>query len=166
MNLFISPLMGSLMRSSPGGNLLAASQSLAIRGRITYDNQKFRNRSYKSAAKEKRKQFRRERMAGAGSIKDSGEEIPPFFMPQRYKLLYKLMEEHKNCHRLGRKPMPLKVKQRLAQTCKEYNEFKTAEKTLLDMERAKHLRTQIKAMDAIVFLPDYLLEETLSDTGQ
>jgi len=49
-------------------------------------------------------------MAGVGSIKDSGEEVPPFFMPQRYKLLYKIMEDHKNITRLGRKPVPLEVK--------------------------------------------------------
>ena len=78
-------------------------------------------------------------MAGAGSIKESGEEIPPFFMPQRYKLLYKIMEEHKNCVRPGRKPMPLEVKQELARMSKEYNEFKVAELTLMDQERAKLL---------------------------
>ena len=49
-------------------------------------------------------------MAGAGAIKDSGEEVPPFFLPQRYKLLFKVMEDHKNSVRLGRKPMPLEVK--------------------------------------------------------
>ena len=53
-------------------------------------------------------------MAGVGSIKDSGEEIPPFFLPQRYKLLYKIYEDTKNASRLGRKPMPLDVKQKLA----------------------------------------------------
>ena len=67
------------------------------------------------------------------------------------------MEDHKNAHRLGRKPIPLEVKQRIAAVAKEYSEFKTAEKTLLDMEKAKQTATSIKAMDAIVFLPDYLL---------
>ena len=76
-------------------------------------------------------------MAGPGNVKDSNEEIPPFFMPQRYKLLYKVMEDHKNSARPGRKQMPLEVKQKLAALSKEYNEFKTAEKTLLDMEKAK-----------------------------
>ena len=75
------------------------------------------------------------------------------------------MEDHKNCSRLGRKPMPLEVKQKLAAISKEYNEFKVAEKTLMDMERAKFVNTQIKAMDAIMYLPDYLLEEALSDSG-
>mmetsp|Transcript_32965 Transcript_32965/g.40781 ORF Transcript_32965/g.40781 Transcript_32965/m.40781 type:complete len:97 (-) Transcript_32965:954-1244(-) len=96
-------------------------------------------------------------MAGAGNIKDSGEEIPPFFMPQRYKLLYKVMEDHKNSSRLGRKPMPMEAKQRLAAAAKEYSEFKTAEKTILDKEKAMQMATSIKAMDAILFLPDYLL---------
>lgn len=47
------------------------------------------------------------------------------------------MEDHKNTVRYGRKPMPLEVKKKLAALSKEYNEFKTAEKTLLDKERAK-----------------------------
>ena len=76
-------------------------------------------------------------MAGAGAIKDSGEEVPPFFLPQRYKLLFKVMEDHKNSVRLGRKPMPLEVKKELARVSKEYNEFKTAEKTILDQEKVK-----------------------------
>ena len=74
--------MTSLLRGGSKGNaLLASSQALAIRGRISFENVRTRSRSYKSAAKEKRKQARRARMAGSASIKDSGEEIPPFFMP-------------------------------------------------------------------------------------
>ena len=129
--------MSALMRSNPTGNLMAASRVVAgaTRGKVVYQNYKVKQRSYKSMAKEKRKQARRARMAGLGSIKDSGEEIPPFFMPQRYKLLFKVMEDHRNSHRLGRKPMPLEVKQKLAEVAKEYNEFKTAKKYLLDEEK-------------------------------
>ena len=78
-----SPLMTALMRSGPAGNLLPASTAVAatVRGRVDYENYRIRNKSYRSAAKEKRKQARRDRMAGAGNIRDSGEEIPPFFMP-------------------------------------------------------------------------------------
>ena len=47
------------------------------------------------------------------------------------------MEDHKNAHRLGRKPIPLEVKQQVAAVAKEYSEFKTAEKMLLDLEKAK-----------------------------
>ena len=76
-------LISAMMRSNPTGNLMATSHVVAgaTRGRVTYENYKVKQRSYRSAAKEKRKQARRARMAGAGSIKDSGEEIPPFFMP-------------------------------------------------------------------------------------
>ena len=45
----------------------------------------------------------------------------------------------------------------MAHQLKEYNEFKTAEKTLIDLERGKMLQVQMKALDAIVFLPDYLI---------
>ena len=47
------------------------------------------------------------------------------------------MEDHKNSMRPARKPMPLEVRYRLASVAKEYNEFKTAEKILMDMEQAK-----------------------------
>lgn len=103
-------VMSSLMRSSMNVNMLASSVGMTCRAKIGYENVRTRNKSYKSAARERRKQFRRDRMAGAGSIKESGEEVPPFFMPQRYKLLFKVMEDHKNVSRLGRKPMPLEVK--------------------------------------------------------
>ena len=86
-------------------------------------------------------------------------------MPQRYKLMYAVMMDHKNSGRLARKPMPLELKQKLAVVMKEYNEFKTAEKSLLDMERAKMAHAQLKAIDASVFLPDYLIEEAHSDSG-
>jgi hypothetical protein len=108
---------------------------------------------------------RRERMEGVANIKDTTEEIPPFFMPMRYKLLMKVMEDHKNSMRLGRKPMPVEVRTELAKVAKEYSEFKTAEKMYLDLEHSKMNSMQIKAIDAILFLPDYLLEETLSDSG-
>jgi len=104
-------------------------------------------------------------MEGPGNIKDTTEEVPPFFMPARYKLLMKVMEDHKNSMRLGRKPMPVEVRTNLAAVAKEYSEFKTAEKMLMDMEQSKVNSLQIKAVDAILFLPDYLLEETMSDSG-
>ena len=105
-------------------------------------------------------------MASLNALKDVNMERPPFFIPQRYKLLFQVMQDHKNCHRLGRKPMPAEVRNELGRTLKEYNEFKVAEKTLLDMERAKMLDIQLKAMDATLFMPDYLLQETISDTGE
>ena len=98
--------------------------------------------------------------------KEGNEDIPPFYLPQRYKLIFKIMEDNKNASRLGRKPMPPEVKQQLATACKEYNEFKTAEKTLLIKEKSAFMATQVKAMDAILFLPDYLLEEAISDHGE
>ena len=96
-------------------------------------------------------------MASLNALKDTNMERPPFFIPQRYKLLFQVMQDHKNCHRLGRKPMPQEVKEKLGQTLKEYNEFKVAEKSLLDLERSKMMDIQLKAVDAAIFLPDYLL---------
>ena len=105
-------------------------------------------------------------MASISALKDANMERPPFYIPQRFKLLFQLMQDHKNCHRLGRKPMPNEVKAEMGRVLKEYNEFKVAEKTLLDLERGKMLQVQMKALDAIVFLPDYLIQEAFSDTGE
>ena len=103
-------------------------------------------------------------MAGMAALKE-GLEIPPFFMPQRYKLLFNVMQDHKNAHRYGRKPMPIELKRQLAEQLKEYNEFKTAEKTLLDRERIKMVELQVKALDAAVFFPDYLIDEMFNESG-
>jgi len=42
-------------------------------------------------AKAKAKATKRAMMGGVPSPKDTGEEIPPFFMAPRYKLLYKVL---------------------------------------------------------------------------
>ena len=106
-----STLMSSLMRSSPAGNLLtsqlaASSQALTYRGKIGYDNPGFRANKYRGAARERKKQAKRDKMAAVSNLKDAGNDVPPFFLPQRYKLLFAVMQDHKNCSRLGRKPMP------------------------------------------------------------
>ena len=49
-----------------------------------------------------------------------GEEVPPFMIPARYKLIFKYLQEHKNAHRLARKPVPLEKKKEFAASAKEY----------------------------------------------
>jgi hypothetical protein len=68
---------------------------------------------FKSGAKERRKQRKRDNM-GLG-FKDAGEEVPSFYLPSRYKLLYKVMQDHKNVGRIGRKPIPAELKKEVAQ---------------------------------------------------
>ena len=41
-----------------------------------------------------------------------------------------------------------------------------AEKTLLDKEEALIVEAQMKALDAVIFMPDYLMEEAIQDTGE
>ena len=78
-------------------------------------------------------------MAAVSNLKDAGLDVPPFFLPERYKLIFAIMQDHKNCSRLGRKPMPIEVKEKLGKTLREYNEFKVAEKFLLDKEKSKQV---------------------------
>jgi len=63
----------------------------AVRGAPNYENNRFRSLKYKSMAKAKAKATKRAMMGGVPSPKDTGEEIPPFFMAPRYKLLYKVL---------------------------------------------------------------------------
>lgn len=44
--------------------------------------------------------------------------------------------------------------------------YKLAEKTLLDEEEGNMVEAQMKALDAVVFLPDNLMEEALQDSGE
>ena len=37
---------------------------------------------------------------------------------------------------------------------------------MLDREEAIIVEAQMKALDAVVFLPDYLMEEAIQDTGE
>jgi hypothetical protein len=61
-------------------------------------------------AKEKRKAVRRMAIGGVKSPKETGEELPPFFLQPRYKLLYKVLQDQKNSTRIARKPMPEALK--------------------------------------------------------
>lgn len=63
----------------------------ATRRGNSYENLRVRSLKYKSMAKEKRKAVRRLAIGGVKSPKDTGEELPPFFLPPRYKLLYKVL---------------------------------------------------------------------------
>lgn len=85
---------------------------MATRAKVGYDNVKVRAVKFKSSAKEKRKQRKRENLGYAS--KDVQEDIPAFFLPSRYKLLFKMIEDHKNTSRIARKPIPLELKKEIA----------------------------------------------------
>lgn len=72
-------------------NFLQLSVFDATRRGNTYENLRVRSLKYKSMAKEKRKAARRMAIGGVKSPKDTNEELPPFFLQPRYKLLYKVL---------------------------------------------------------------------------
>lgn len=61
--------------------------------------------------------------------------------------------------------MPDKTRIELAEKSKEYNAYKQVEVRMLEQEANLVLKSQISALQATYFLPDYLLEETMSDSG-
>ena len=62
--------------------------------------------------------------------------------------------------------MPDDLKQKFAAHAKEYSEFKQAQRLrMLDEDKAA-LGVQLKALDSLTYLPDYLYEEATSESGQ
>ena len=72
----------------------------------------------------------------------------------------------RNNHRISRKPIPDNVRQEFVQKSKEYHAYKVAELRILEEEYNKHLIHTLNALDSIVFLPDQLFEECLSESGE
>lgn len=62
--------------------------------------------------------------------------------------------------------MPEPVKTEFVEKCKEFQQFKQHEINQMDKEANEYLKSQIQAMSACLFLPDYLLDEAWSDTGK
>jgi TfoX/Sxy family transcriptional regulator of competence genes len=98
--------------------------------------------------------------------KETKEEMPSFFLPSRNKLFAQLVTDTHNCKRFARKPIPQAEKDAFTKHAKEYAAYKLAEKTLIDQEEATMTEAQMKALDALIFLPDYLMDETLQDSGE
>ena len=68
--------------------------------KVEFDNPKVRNRKYKMAAKERRRIVRNAKANAGKTPNELGEELPPFMIPPRYKLIFKYMQAHRNASRL------------------------------------------------------------------
>ena len=62
--------------------------------------------------------------------------------------------------------MPDAVREEFGRRSKEFQAYKRCEEMFLEEEANLHLKTQIKAMEAAFFLPDYLMEEAWGQTGE
>ena len=98
--------------------------------------------------------------------RDIGEEQLPFFMAMRSKLYFKCLQDLRNSNRFTRKPMPQEIKKEYAQKAKEFYAYKLAEKSILQAEANEIFKSQTKAFESVLFLPDYLMEEALEETGE
>jgi hypothetical protein len=80
----------SLFRSS---NVFSGPSALLATAKRApfYENNRVRQRKYKSLAKMSRKLKKAATMAGSKNPRDFGEEMPPFFLQPRYKLLFKVL---------------------------------------------------------------------------
>jgi hypothetical protein len=99
----------------------------SVSRRVGYENLRAHNLKYKSSAKERRKERRREKQGGLMTPRDTGEEVPPFFLPARYKLLFKCLQDQRNSNRFTRKPMPEAERANFIAKSKEYSEYKQYE---------------------------------------
>ncbi len=85
--MFNNSLMTGLFRPSI---FLNSAFNAARRGN-NFENNKVHRLKYRGMAKAKRKEARRLRMQGMLTPKDTGEEMPPFFIGPRVKLMYKVL---------------------------------------------------------------------------
>ena len=84
----LSRTIFSVFRTSTFG---INSAAIAATRRFDFPNPKVRNRKYKAAAKERRRVVRARKANEGKSPHDMGEELPPFLIPPRYKLIFKYM---------------------------------------------------------------------------
>lgn len=159
--MFNNSIMTGLLRPS----IFINSAFNAARRGNNYENVKVHRLKYRGMAKAKRKEARRIRMQGMLTPKDTGEEMPPFFLGPRVKLMYRVLQDHKNCARVGRKPMPEDMRKMFVAKSKEYHAYKVLEMMHIEQENVGVLKAQMTALDAIVHLPDYLMDECLDETG-
>ena len=106
------------MRRSPATiSMVAPSTALDMGSRKLsfYENIRSHKLKYKSMAKERKKQTRRDKQAKATTPKDTGEEMPPFYLPQRYKLYFKMIQDTQNANFPARKPMPPALKKEFSE---------------------------------------------------
>ena len=64
---------------------MSASRSFA------YPNPQLKNKKHKSAAKDRRRITRNAKMNVNKTPHELGEEVPPFMIPARYKLIFKYL---------------------------------------------------------------------------
>ena len=85
-----------------------------------FENPRLRKFKNKAAAKERRRIVR----ASKGDVNktplDTGEELPPFLIPPRYKLMFRMMQDARNTGRLQRKEIPVEKRKEFAQKAREY----------------------------------------------
>jgi hypothetical protein len=87
---------------------------LASRRGNNWLSQKVHNKWYKGGAKNRYKERQRLSKVATRNPRETGEENLPFYQPQRYKLFYKVLTDHKNNTRIGRKPIPDDLKLKFA----------------------------------------------------
>ena len=61
--------------------------------------------------------------------------------------------------------MPDEVRIELTKQAKEFNMYKHHEVTMIGKEANLHVKAQVSALEACYFLPDYLMEETMNESG-
>ena len=90
--MYSHPLVSSLFRTS---NVFSGPSALMATAKRApyYENNRVRLRKYKMLAKLSRKMKKAASMSGSKNPRDFGEEMPPFFLQPRYKLIYKLLQD-------------------------------------------------------------------------
>ena len=126
---------------------------------------KVKNKKYKSEARERRKERKRMKLLESSGSKIKAEDASSFWIPVRYRLLYKCLEDSRNTHRFSIKQMPEDVRENFIKECKEYQQYKQLQLLHLEKEMNNYVPVFTKAIQACFFLPDFLRHEVFSEDG-
>ena len=151
--------------SAPSTLQMNPALSMATR-RFDHDPAPTRMKKHKGAAKERRRIVRARKAEADKAPHERGEEISPFFLPARYKLILKFMQEHKNSRRLQRKPMPQEKKDWFAEKSKARSMYVQAQVLQVAKEREAFMKAEFQAQIATIWLPEYLQDEIDQQGGE
>lgn len=123
------------------------------------------NRKYNpSQQKEIKRMERRLKKINRYDDSETGEPAIEALTQNKAKLVFKMLGEFHNTHRLSRKEMPKEEKEEYIKKCKEFSLFKTNQWRHQYDEQKKCLRSEDEMMKMSGFLPFHLCEEVLDVT--
>jgi hypothetical protein len=120
------------------------------------------NRKYNpSTQKEDMRQARRLQKINRFDDEETGEPPIEALTTNKAKLVFKMLTEAHNSHRLSRKEMPKEEKAEYIKKCKEFSLYKTNQWRHQFVEMNKCLKAESDMLNIACLLPMYLVDEVM-----